>query len=149
MARYRGADQASVGAEYEMSGPLSDYASVFLLAVGIGSLVLLAIPLVIAPLAWARVLLWDTPVVADADLTVYFGRCLGAVIGVLAVAALFAAGNPVVQPFFFGIAIASFALMVAVHAWGAVRDIQPRTETIETLAWLLLLVAALLCFPAG
>ena len=42
----------------------------------------------------------------------YFGRCLGAVIGVLAVAALFAAGNATVQPFFFGITIASFAMMV-------------------------------------
>jgi hypothetical protein len=130
-----------------MSGPLSDYASVFLMVVGIGSLVLLAIPLVVAPLAWARVLLWDAPV--DADLTVYFGRCLGAVIGVLAVAALFAASNPAVQPFFFGIAIASFGLMVVVHAWGAVRGIQPRTETLETVAWLALLVVAVLCFPAA
>ena len=132
-----------------MSGPLSDYARAFLLAVGIGSMALLAIPLLVAPLAWARVLRWDTPVNGAADLTVYFGRCLGAVIGVLAIAALVAAGNPTVQPFFFGITIASFALMVAVHAWGAARGIQPRTETIETLAWLLLLVVALLCFPAG
>ena len=130
-----------------MSGPLSDYASVFLMVVGIGSLVLLAIPLVVAPLAWASVLLWDTPV--DADLTVYFGRCLGAVIGVLAVAALFAASNSNVQPFFFGITIASFGLMVVVHAWGAVRGIQPRTETLETVAWLALLVVAVLCFPAA
>ena len=130
-----------------MSGPWSDYASVFLQVVGIGSLVLLAIPLVVAPLAWARVLRWDAPV--DADLTVYFGRCLGAVIGVLAVAALFAAGNTAVQPFSFGIVIASFALMVIVHAWGALRGIQPRTESLETVAWLLLLVVAVLSFPGG
>ena len=130
-----------------MSGPWSDYASVFLLVVGIGSVVLLAVPLVVAPLAWARVLRWDTPI--DADLTVYFGRCLGAVIGVLAIAALVAAGNATVQPFFFGITIASFGLMVAVHAWGAVRGIQPRTETLETVAWLVLLVVAVLTFPGG
>ena len=43
-----------------MSGPWSDYASVFLQVVGIGSLVLLAIPLVVAPLAWARVLRWES-----------------------------------------------------------------------------------------
>ena len=147
MARYRGRDKVGVGAENVMSGPLSDYASVFLLVVGIGSLALLAVPLVVAPLDWARVLRWDAPL--DADLIVYFGRCLGAVIGVLAVAALFAAGNPTVQPFFFGIAIASFALMVIVHAWGALRGIQPRTETLETGGWLALLVVAVLCFPAG
>ena len=132
-----------------MSGPWSDYASLFLQVVGIGSLVLLAIPLVVAPLAWARVLRWRTPVDADADLTVYFGRCLGAVIGVLAVGALFAAGNATVQPFYFGITIASFALMVIVHAWGAVRGIQPRTESLETVAWLLLLIVAVLSFPGG
>ena len=132
-----------------MSGPWSAFASLFLQVVGIGSLVLLAIPLVVAPLAWARVLRWRTPVDADADLTVYFGRCLGAVIGALAVGALFAAGNPIVQPFFFGITIASFALMVAVHAWGAVRGIQPRTETFETVGWLALLVVAVLGFPAA
>jgi hypothetical protein len=130
-----------------LGGPWSDYASVFLQVVGIGSLVLLAVPLVVAPLAWARVLRWDAP--GDADLTVYFGRCLGAVIGVLAAAALVAAGNPTMQPFFFGITIGSFALMVAVHAWGAVRGIQPRTETFETFGWLALLVVAVLCFPAG
>ena len=38
---------------------------------------------------------------------------------------------------------------VAVHAWGAVRRIQPRTESLETFAWLLLLIVALLCFPTG
>ena len=78
-----------------MSGPWGDYASVFLVSVGLGSLVLLAIPLVVAPVVWARVLGWHPP--SDSDLTVYFGRCLGALIGVLAVAALFAAGGPTMQ----------------------------------------------------
>lgn len=130
-----------------MIGPWSSYADVYLRVVGIGSLVLLAIPLVAAPLSWARVLGWRLP--ADPDLTVYFGRCLGAVIGVLAVAALVAASDPAVRPFFMGLASASFALMVVVHAWGAVRGIQPRTETVETAGWLLLLVVAVLCYPGG
>jgi len=130
-----------------MSGPWSDYADVFLRAVGFGSLMLLGIPLVVAPLAWARVLRWRVP--DDPDMAVYFGRCLGAIIAVLAVAAFVAATNPAIQPFFFGIITAGFGLMVAVHAWGAVRGIQPRTESLETFAWLLLLIVALLCFPTA
>ena len=58
-------------------------------------------------------------------------------IAVLAVAAFVAATSRAIQPPFFGIIIAGFGLMVAVHAWVAVRRIQPRTESLETFAWLL------------
>ena len=53
------------------------------------------------------------------------------------------------QPFFFQIAIANFGLMVAVHAWGALRRIQPWTESAETFLWLGLVVLALLFYPTG
>ena len=85
----------------------------------------------------------------ETDLAIYFGRCLGAVILVLAAFALVAAGEPTVQPFFFGIAIANFTLMVGVHAWGAIRGIQPWTETAEIAIWVGLVVVTLLCFPGG
>jgi hypothetical protein len=72
------------------------------------------------------------------------------VICVLSVFALVASRDAVIQPFFFfQITIASFAATAAVHIWGALRGIQPRTETIETLAWLALVVVGLLCYPGA
>ena len=128
-----------------MIGSLSPYSSLYLQALGLGSLVLLGIPLVVAPMAWGRALRWPLP--AETRLAVYLGRCLGSVICVLAVFAFVAAATPGVQAFFFQIVLANVALMVAVHAWGAVRRIQPTFETIETFAWLGLLVVGALCYP--
>jgi len=130
-----------------MAGPWSGASDLFLQLIALGSLALLGLPLLFVPLAWARVLRWPLP--DEARLAVYFGRCLGAVISVLAAFAFVAAGDPALQPFFFQIVIANFALMVAVHAWGALRRIQPWTETAETLVWLGLLGLALLCYPAS
>lgn len=48
--------------------------------------------------------------------------------------ALIAATTPAVQLFLFQIVLANIALMVVVHAWGAVPRIQPMSETIETIA---------------
>ena len=106
---------------------------------------LLGLPLLFRPLLWASVLRWSPP--ADHDLTVYFGRSLGAVLCVLSVFALVAAGDPSVQPFFYGIMLGGFAITAAVHVWGAVRRIQPATETAETAAWIGLLVVGVLCYP--
>jgi len=130
-----------------MTGPLSDYSGAFLVVVGVGSFVFLGVPLLVRPLAWAAILRWARP--AESDLTVYFGRCVGAVICVLAVFAIVASRDRAVQPFFFQIAIANFALMVGVHTWGAMRGIQPRTETAEIAVWLALLGLALLCYPGS
>lgn len=129
-----------------MTGPWSSQADLFLIALGLSSIALLGVPLLFAPLAWARVLRWPLP--EERRLTVYLGRCLGAVICVLAAFAFVAARDPTLQPFFFQIVIANFALMVAVHAWGAIRRVQPWTETAETFVWLGLLVLAVLCYPA-
>ncbi len=129
-----------------MSGAWSSYSDLFLIGLALTSLLLLGLPLFFAPLAWARVLGWQQP--EERRLTVYLGRCLGAVICVLAAFAFVAAGDPALQPFFFQVVMANFGLMVAVHAWGAIRRIQPWTESAETFAWLGLLVLALLCYPA-
>ena len=130
-----------------MAGPWSSASDLFLLLLGLGSLALLGLPLFFVPLTWARVLGWPLP--EEQRLAVYLGRCLGAVICVLAAFAFVAAGDPAVQPFFFLIVIANFSLMVAVHAWGAIRRIQPWTETAETFVWLALLVLGLLFFPSS
>lgn len=128
-----------------MIGALDQYAALYLQALGVGSFLLLGLPLLLAPLRWAQVMRWQLP--EPDHVTVYFGRCLGAVICVLAIYALVAAQAPDVQPFFFQIALASIGLMVVVHAWGAVRRIQPATETLETLVWAALLVVGLLVYP--
>jgi len=129
-----------------MTGPWSDFSGPFLIGLGLSSVALLGLPLFFAPLVWARVLRWPLP--EEQRLAVYLGRCLGAVICVLAAFAYVAAADQALQPFFFQIVIANFALMVAVHAWGALRRIQPWTETAETFVWLGLLALGLLCYPA-
>jgi hypothetical protein len=128
-----------------MIGLWSGYSGTFLLALGIGSLLLLGLPLLFRPLVWADALRWSRPV--ETDLAVYFGRCLGAVICILSAAAILAARDQAIQPFFFQITIASFAFMVAIHGWGAIRRVQPWTETVEIGLWGIVMVVAVLCHP--
>jgi hypothetical protein len=61
--------------------------------------------------------------------------------------AFVAARTPEVQPFYFTLVLAAVAVNILVHVWGAVRRIQPMTETVEIAAWVLLFVAGLLFFP--
>jgi len=104
-----------------------------------------AMPMLVHPLAWARALRWSLP--AQTDLTVYFGRCLGAVVSVVAAFGFLAARTPAVQPFYFALVLAMVALNIGVHLWGAFRKIQSMTETVEIGAWVLLLLAGLAFFP--
>jgi hypothetical protein len=128
-----------------MIDSLEQFAPLYLQALGIGSFWLLGLPMLLAPLRWARALRWWIP--DEPSLAVYFGRCLGAVICVLAIYALVAASTPAVLPFFFQIVLANVALMILIHAWGAIRRVQPMTETVETFAWLALLLVGLLVYP--
>jgi hypothetical protein len=128
-----------------MIGVLGAHASTFLRVVAIGTIVLFGGPMVVAPMRWARVLGWTIP--SHTDLAVYFGRCLGAVIGVLGLAALWAAAHPTLQSFFFLMLAGCAAAMVLVHVWGAVRRIQPPAETWEIGYWLGLLALTLAFWP--
>jgi hypothetical protein len=131
-----------------MIGLWSDQASGFLVVVALFALVTLGLPMLVVPLTWARWLRWPIPDATDGrNLSVYFGRCLGAVICVQAVVVLLAADDVAMQPVLFAIVIGQFALMIAVHVWGALRQIQPLSETLETVAWAVLLVLALLFTP--
>jgi hypothetical protein len=99
----------------------------------------------IAPLHWARALRWRWP--EDTDLTVYFGRCLGAVVTALGVFAWIAARRPEVQAFFFELALTAIGINIGVHIYGALRKIQPITETVEIVFWAALLAFGLATFP--
>jgi hypothetical protein len=104
-------------------------------------------PLTLAPMSWARAFQWRLP--DDPDLAFYFGRCLGA----LAVAVEFflwrGAHDLAIAPTAI-IAIGIFcAIMVVVHIDGAIRRIQPWTETLEIPLWAAAAFGCLLFFPAA
>ncbi|MEO1338427.1 MAG: hypothetical protein AAFV29_22485 [Myxococcota bacterium] len=65
------------------------------------------------------------------DLTLYFGRCLGAVALGVVYAALKAAPNPSEHRLLFEFIAFTCSIMTGVHAWGALRRQQPWTETVE------------------
>ena len=116
-----------------MIGIWSEHAGAFLLLVAGVTAVCFSFPLFIAPLRWARLLGWTIP--AHADLAVYFGRCLGAVAIVLNAVQLRAGITGESATLIFQITLGIALLMVIVHAWGAIRRIQPVSETIEIAFW--------------
>lgn len=131
-----------------MVGLFSAQASGFLLVVAVVALLSLGVPMLFVPLTWAGWLRWPTPgTVEGRNLSIYFGRCLGAVICVQATVVLINRTETDLQPVLFALLVGNFALMVAVHVWGALRRIQPLSETLETAAWVGLFVLALLFWP--
>jgi hypothetical protein len=126
-------------------GIWSEYARTYLLVVGGLSTVAFALPLFLVPLRWARVLRWELP--ANANLAIYFGRCVGALALILAALAFRAALTGVGLEYTFQVIIAAAALMVVVHAWGALRRIQPLTETVEIVFWAALVALGVLFYP--
>ena len=125
----------------------AEHSSDFLRVVSLLTLVAFAIPISLAPLAWAKVLRWEID--TRPDLALYFGRCLGVVALVLVWAGWHAASNPVLQPFYFNMFIGSTGLLTLVHIVGALQKVQPWTETAEIPFWGGLVVLALLFYPAG
>jgi hypothetical protein len=114
-------------------------ASWFLWIVGPIFLALFAVPILIAPLAWAKRIGWTIP--EDVRLTRYFGRCLGAV--GLALVALCFRMAPSPSPFLFELLAAVAVLLAIVHAWGALERSQPAIENIEIALYTLLAGAAI------
>jgi hypothetical protein len=130
-----------------MIGMYMEHSGSFLRVVAVLTLVAFAIPISLAPLAWARALRWDID--ARPELALYFGRCLGVVALVLVWAAWHAASHPALQPFYFNMLIGSTGLLALVHVVGALQKVQPWTETAEIPFWGGLTVLALLFYPVG
>ena len=109
-------------------------ASGFLWLLSLLFLVCFAVPLLFAPLAWARVFRWK---VESADhLTLYFGRCLGAVALAIVVCCARSAPRASAFPVVFDLIILAGGLLAGVHIWGALRRQQPWTETVEIVLYL-------------
>ena len=112
-----------------MIGIWSPHAQTFLLVLCIATSLAFALPIFFVPLAWAEVFRWKLPV--ETDLAVYFGRCLGAFVLILEALMLRAGLTGTGLAFTFQVLIAVAVMMVIVHVWGAIRRIQPFTETLE------------------
>ena len=116
-----------------MIDPTHPAASLFLWLGGAGFLLVFALPLLLAPLRWARLFRWDLP--EQTDLTVYFGRCVGGLALALLYFVFRAAPAPADHPDTMLHVALACALMVVVHAWGALRRAQPWTEDAEILLY--------------
>jgi hypothetical protein len=112
-----------------MIDPAHPAASWFLWILGAVFLLAFALPLLVAPLRWARVFRWRLP--ADTDLTEYFGRCLGGVATAVLWACVRAAPEPARHRLLFELLLGIAGTMCFVHVLGAVRRRQPWTETAE------------------
>ncbi len=128
-----------------MLGLWGSYSSQFLFVIGASTLVIFGVPMAIWPIQWAKTLRWEIPV--QTDLAVYYGRCLGCVAFVIGSFGVVAAMNPPVQLFYFQFLLACWVLMVVVHVYGAVKNIQPITETYEIGFWFGLVLLTLSFWP--
>ncbi|MDN5873081.1 MAG: hypothetical protein L0H29_01700 [Sinobacteraceae bacterium] len=128
-----------------MLGIWGTHSGLFLVLLGIVMLLAFGIPMALWPLRWARVLRWQLP--THTDLAVYFGRSLGSVATVIGVFSFVAAADTMVRPFYFGFLLACWVLMVLVHLYGAIRRIQPLSESCELPFWGGLVILTLLCWP--
>lgn len=109
-------------------------ASWFLLLSTTLFLVVYALPLLLAPLWWARRFRWRLPS-GDTGLTVYFGRCLGALALCVIVVVFRAVPEPKAHRDLFDLIALIGGSMTLVHGWGALRRTQPWTEDAEILIY--------------
>lgn len=110
------------------------FAHAFLLLSGLFFLILFALPLLFATTGWAKAFQWREAERAD-PLTLYFGRCLGAVAIAITGITLRYAGSPTHQPLLLELIASSAFLLTGVHVWGAIRRTQPWTEDAEILLY--------------
>lgn len=128
-----------------MVGIWSSYSRIFVYVNATALILTFCIPMMIAPMKWARVLRWHIP--EHEHLAIYFGRCLGGFACVLTLFGLKAATNSSLLPFYFDLGLAINIAMIAIHAYGGLRKIQPMTETVEILFWLGQVVLTLCFYP--
>lgn len=128
-----------------MIGYLPEGAPTLLRLAALGTMAGFGLPMLFAPLRWARLLGWAIP--DDTDLTIYFGRCLGAVLCAMAAVVVTTLDDPAVLVAMHRIVLACAALMVVIHVVGAVEGTQPPAETREIGLWVALLLLSLVCFP--
>ncbi|HLA31215.1 MAG TPA: hypothetical protein VJ047_09355 [Pseudomonas sp.] len=128
-----------------MLGIWSDSAADYLLVLTVVTTLAFALPIFLVPLTWARLMGWRIP--TQTDLAVYFGRCLGAFILILEAMMLRAALTGEAIHTVFELLAATALMMIVVHVYGALRRIQPLSETLEIGFYAGLLLLTLLFWP--
>jgi hypothetical protein len=129
-----------------MLGIFSEYTDLYLWVAALSTLLFFGLPLCLFPLRWAGWMHWKIP--AHTHLTVYFGRCLGAVVCVMSLFALVAAkSDRIVCSFYYQFLLVNIAAMIALHLYGALTKTQPITETIEIAFWAVLFITTLCFYP--
>ena len=130
-----------------MLGYYAHYSQYYITTLMLFTTLFFALPIFIAPIAWARAMRWTIP--EHQHLAIYFGRCLGAFILVVEVAMLRSATTGTSFSYAFDILFVVFLLMFVVHVYGALKRIQPITETLEIGFWMILFVLNMLFYPAA
>ena len=128
-----------------MLGLWSAYSQAFLLTIVCITSIVFALPIFLVPLTWARWFGWRIP--QERDLAIYFGRCLGAFILIVEALMLRAGLTGEGLVFTFQVLLAVGLMMVLVHIWGALRRIQPISETLEIGMYSGLFLLAVLFYP--
>lgn len=129
-----------------MLGYYAQYSKEYIATLMIVTTLFFALPIFIAPIAWAKAMRWTIP--DHQHLAIYFGRCLGAFILVIEAAMLRSVMTGTGYSYAFDLLFMVFGLMFAVHVHGALKRIQPITETLEIGFWVMLFVLNILFYPA-
>ncbi len=128
-----------------MIGMWNEFSQDYLMFLMIGTTLAFSIPIFFSPLTWAKMMRWTIP--EQTDLSVYFGRCLGSLALVMEYCTYQAATSGIGEATIFQIWIGMCAFMVGLHIYGAIKRIQPITETLEIALWVLLLFLSLAFYP--
>jgi hypothetical protein len=117
-----------------MISPDYPLASWFLIVSAVIFILVIALPLLFVPLTWARWFRWKLPEGSN-DLTVYFGRCLGATALAIIIAVAHGIPDPKSHHLLFDLVSMTSGLMIGIHVWGWIRKTQPLSETVEIAVW--------------
>jgi hypothetical protein len=119
--------------------------SIFIFAGATGLTLLIGLPLLLAPMSWARKLGWEMP--AQQALANYLGRSLGAVGLSIAIVGYLAARDPWQYRAVFILVILLGIFLTGVHVYGFIKKNQPKFENIEILLYPLVSLLAWYFYP--
>lgn len=128
-----------------MIGMWSGFADEFLTYLSAATFLFFAVPLTLTPLKWARFMGFQIP--SHTDLAVYFGRSVGGLVTAINVTAFRAGRSGEGVETALGLIVGIAVMMFFVHVWGAIKKIQPLSETLEIGFWIALGFTALAVWP--